>query len=114
MAGWRPRRTAATGKPQERAQPRVDPSLQSRRYFDARQVGISVVRRLGRGLSHGRDGRSGPVFCEGAACALSARMVHAPERAITRIRIRVFRREPAGSRLGGMARLQDHGRQRRA
>ena len=38
---------------ERRAQPRLAAPLQSRRHLDARQVGVSVVRRVGPGVSHG-------------------------------------------------------------
>ncbi len=52
---------------------------------------------------------------EGAARAVHARVVHAPERPAAGVRVRVRRREPAGARVGGVARLQDdRGRAARA
>ena len=48
---------AAAGKPPARAQPRLGPPVQSRRDLHARQVGVSLVCRLGLGLSHDPDGR---------------------------------------------------------
>ena len=55
----------------------MDPPVQRRRDFDAGQMGISVVRRLGSGVSHDSvgDGRSG--FRQDTSCAVSARMVPA-------------------------------------
>ncbi len=85
---------------------------QPRRHLDARQVGVPVVRRVGPGVPHDpvRAGRSG--LRQAAAPAVPARVVHAPERAAPGLRVRVRRREPAGARLGVLARLQD--RRRRA
>ncbi len=44
-------------EPPARTQPRLGPPVQSRRDLHAGQVGISLVRRLGLGLSHDPDGR---------------------------------------------------------
>ena len=44
--------------------------------------------------------RIDPRLCEGAAHALSARMVHAPERADSRVRVCFRRRESAGACVG--------------
>ena len=46
-------------------------------------------------------------FAKDAARADAARVVHAPERAASRLRVGVRRRQSAGARLGGVARLQD-------
>ncbi len=46
-------------------------------------------------------------FAKAPAEAAAARVVHAPERADSRLRVGVRRRESAGARLGGVARLQD-------
>ena len=55
--------------------------IQQRRHFHARQVGISVVRRLGSGVSHDSFGAGGSGFRENATQAVSARMVFASQRA---------------------------------
>ena len=49
-----------------------------------------------------------PRFRQGAALDAALRAVPAPERPDPRLRVGVLRREPAGARLGGLARLQ-HG-----
>ena len=46
-----------------------------------------------------------PEFRQGAADSFPARMVHAPQRAGSRLRMEFPRRESAGARLGGVARL---------
>ena len=102
-----PGAAAAAGRATARPQPRVDAPLQRRRHLDAGQVGVSLVRRLGPGvpLRAAGAGRSG--VRQGAARAAAARVVHAPERPAPRVRVGVRRRQPAGARLGRLARLQD-------
>ena len=46
------------------------------------------------------------------AAADPARVVHAPQRATARVRVELRRRQPAGARLGGLARLRDRTRDR--
>ena len=48
---------------------------------------------------------------QGAAPPAAARVVHAPQRPDPGLRVRLRRREPAGARLGLLARLQDDGAQ---
>ena len=52
-------------------------------------------------------------FAKEQLILLTARVVHAPERAAPRLRVRLRRRQPAGARLGRLARLQDRRRTRR-
>ena len=98
----RPSRGART-----RTQSRVDAPLQRRRHLDARQVGVPLVRRVGSRLPLRAAGAGRSRVRQGAARADAARVVHAPERPATGLRVGVRRREPAGARLGGVARLQD-------
>ncbi len=60
-------------------------SLQPRRALRARQVGIPLVRGVGPGLSHDPLCPAGPGVCQGAAHALASRVVHAPQRADSRL-----------------------------
>ena len=53
-----------------------------------------------------------PGVRQGPAAARAARVVHAPERPDPGVRVGLRRRQPAGARLGGAARLRD--RRRRA
>ena len=48
-----------------------------------------------------------PDFAKEQLDPLPPRVVHAPERPDTRLRVGLRRRQPAGPRLGGLARLQD-------
>ena len=48
-----------------------------------------------------------PDFAKRQLLNLHARMVHAPQRSVARVRVGVRRCEPAGPRLGGVSRLQD-------
>ena len=57
-----------------------------------------------------------PDFAKEQLILLAARMVHASERAIARVRVGVWGRESSGACLGGVARVQDreaHPRARR-
>ena len=86
-------------------QPRVDVPLQFGRHFHAGQVGVSVVRRVGSRVSLRGDGARRSGFRQGTARPLPARMVHASQRTIARVRMEFFRRESARARLGRMARV---------
>ena len=79
---------------------RLGAPLQPRRHLDAGQVGVSVVRRVGPRVPHGPVRADRPALRQGAAPPAAARVVHAPERADARLRVRVRRREPAGARVG--------------
>ena len=101
LAGRRSRRSRASAEvATQRPQQRLDASLQPRRDLDAGQVGVSLVRGVGPRVSHDpvRAHRSG--LRQGAARAVPARVVHAPQRAAARVRVGVLRRESAGPRLG--------------
>src|SRR5262249_20271862 len=65
-----------------RAQQGMATPLQRGCDLHARQVGISLVCRVGPGFSLRTAGTSRLRVCEGPARAFAARMVHAPERAI--------------------------------
>ena len=66
-----------------------------------------VVRGVGPRVPHDRARAGRSRLREGPARPVPARVVHAPERPDSRLRVGVRRREPAGPRLGGLARLQD-------
>ncbi len=59
---------------------RLAPSVQSRRDLHARQMGVSLVCRVGPGLSHDSLCPAGPRIRQGATRAVAARMVHASQR----------------------------------
>ena len=88
-------------------QPRLAAPQQRRHHLDARQVGVPLVRRLGPGVPLHPAGAGRPGLRQGAADAAAARVVHAPERPAPGLRVGLRRRQPAGARLGGLARLQD-------
>ena len=73
---------------------------------DAGQVGVPVVRGVGPGVPLRRDraGRSG--VREGEPVGAAVRAVPAPQRADPGLRVGVLRPQPAGARLGVLARLQ--------
>ena len=54
-----------------------------------------------------------PEFAKEQLLLLLPRVVHAPERPAARLRVGVRRRQPAGARLGGAARLRDRRRRGR-
>ena len=66
-----------------------------------------VVRGVGLGVPLRAAGARRSRVRQGAAHAVAARVVHASQRAAARVRVGVRRREPAGARVGGVARLQD-------
>ena len=83
------------------------PHAERRHDFDARQMGIPVVCRLGPGIPY-----SIPVACrfrfrEGAASAHAAQFVCSSQRADTGLRVEFQRRESAGARLGHAVPLQN-------
>src|SRR5205807_1503979 len=80
----------AAREPPQRAQRRLAASLQPRRAVAARRVGISLVRRLGPRVPHGPLRARRSHLRQGAARALHARVVHAPERAAAGLRVRVL------------------------
>ena len=96
----------------ERPQPRVDAPEQHGRHLDAGHVGVPLVRGLGPRLPLRRARARRPGVREGAAHPALPRVVHAPERPAARLRVGVRRRQPAGARVGGAARLRDRRRRR--
>ncbi len=56
--------------------------VQSGRDLHAGQLGISVVRRVGSGVSHDYFRRHRPGICQGATRSDAAGMVHAPQRPV--------------------------------
>jgi hypothetical protein len=114
LAGRGPVATAAPRRAAPGAKRRLGSPLQPRRHLDARQVGVPLVRVLGPGLPHAAVRARRPGVRDGPADPVHARVVHAPERAAARLRVRPVRRQPTGARLGGLARVQNRGPGRRA
>ncbi len=118
LARGRQPELSAAGVAQVAPQRALAPPQLDARAVDARQVGVPVVRRLGPRFSdrHLRGDRSG--IRQGAALASALRAVPASERTDPGVRVGVLRPQPAGARLGGVARLQHgsgahrHGRSR--
>ena len=90
-----------------RSQRRLARAQHRRRPVHARHLGVPLVRRLGPGLPLPAVGADRPGLRQGPAAAADARVVHAPQRPAARLRVGLLRRQPAGPRLGGLARLQD-------
>src|SRR2546427_401823 len=92
---------AAGGRAVIRVRLRVASARQRRYLDDARQLGVPVVRRLGPGLPLRRFGpdRSSPR--QAPADPARARVVHASQRPVPRVRVELRRREPSRPCLGG-------------
>ena len=103
-AGPEPPRRAST-----RAQQRLDAPQQRRRDFHAGQVGVPLVCGLGSCLPLHPAGADRSGFRQRTASSAAARMVHASQWATSGLRMELLRCESSGSRLGGVARLQDRG-----
>ncbi len=107
MAAGRSHPAAAARRAQARPQQGLDAPRRPRRDLDAGQVGVSVVRGVGSGVPLHRVRRHRSRVREGAARAPHARVVHAPQRPAPRVRVGLRRRESAGARVGGVARVPD-------
>ena len=79
----------------------------TRRPVHARRLGVPVVRRLGPGLPLLPLALDRPGLRQGPAAPADARVVPASQRPAARLRVGVLGRQPAGPRMGGLARLQD-------
>ena len=101
----RPRHRAVHPRERSRPQLRLVAHGERRGHFDARQVGVSLVRGLGSGLSRGAAHARRSRLRQEAAPVASARALHAPERAGSGLRVELRRREPTGSRLGRLSPL---------
>jgi hypothetical protein len=97
----RPRR-AAPGPQQRLAAP-----VQPRHHLDARQVGVPVVRGVGPGLPHDPVARIDPHFAKEQLNCCSCASGTCTRTARSRPTSGTFRREPAGARVGVLARVQD-------
>ena len=89
------------------AQHRLAAPGAGRRHLDARRVGVPVVRRVGHRLPHDPAGARRPGVRQGAAGPDVPRVGDAPQRPAAGLRVGVRRRQPAGARLGRLARLPD-------
>ena len=96
----RARRRSVQGEAARAAQPGLAPHAQRRHHFDAGQVGIPVVRRVGPGLPRAGADDGGRGLRQAAARSDAARGLPAPERADPGLRVELRRRQPAGPRLG--------------
>ena len=107
VAVRRPRSPAAEPGPAHprRPQHRLDAHVARRRHLDARRVGVPLVRRLGPRLPHDAAGPRRSRVRQGTAGADVPGVGDAPERPAARLRVGVRRRQPAGARLGGLARV---------
>ena len=103
----RPGAAGSTVRAPARAQSPVASSVQRRRHLDAGQVGVPLVCGVGPGVPLPAAGPRRLRLCEGAAAPDAPRVVHAPQRPVAGLRMGLRRRQPAGARVGGVARLQD-------
>src|SRR5437588_754719 len=106
-APWYTREVPTSGQSTPRSQSRVGAFEQCRHHLDAGQMGIPLVRSLGPRLSLHSARGSRRRICQGAARAPDARVVHAPERAATRLRVGLRGRQSTGACLGHVARVPD-------
>ena len=100
MAARAQESSAARIRPARRAEHGMVPHAQRRRDLDAGQVGVSVVCGLGPGLPHDLPVAGGFRFRQGAAAADAAQPLLPPQRADSRLRVELQRRESPGARLG--------------
>ena len=91
-------------------QPRVDAPGQHGRHLDAGYLGVPLVCGLGSRLPLRRARARRSRIREAPARPAVPRVVHAPERAATRLRVGLRRRQPAGARVGRAPRLRDRRR----
>ena len=99
--------TTAPARPRDDPQRRLAAPEQPRSDPDARPLGVPLVRRLGPGLSLRDAGAHRPAVRQGPAGPAAARVVHAPERSATGVRVELLRCQPAGARLGGHPGVRD-------
>ena len=106
-----PAMPAAASRAPDGPQSHLGSPLQRRRAFHARQVGISVVCRVGSGVSHDSVGAwSIPISRNSSwTCCLREWYMH-PNGQIPGLRMGVRRRESAGACLGLLARVSDRPR----
>ena len=107
MAAGAPRPSAARIPPARRAEHGMVSHAERRRDLHAGQVGVSLVRGVGPGLPHARPGAGGFRFRQGTAPADAAQSLRPPQRADSRLRVELQRRESAGARLGHAVPLQN-------
>ncbi len=107
LARRRSDRAEAARRPPDRSRLEMAPRQRPRHHRHAGQVGVPVVRRVGPllPLRRARPSRSGGG--EASAFAAVPRMVHASERPASRLRMGFFRRQPAGSGVGGAGGVPD-------
>ena len=110
VARRRSRPAAAAARAQERPQPCLAAPQQRRHHLDAGQVGVPLVRGLGSRLPLRRAGGDRRRVRQAAARPARPRVVPAPQRPDSRLRVGLRRRQPAGVRLGGVARVRDRPR----
>ena len=105
LAGGRPHPAAASAGAPVRAEPGVGPPGRPRHPVDARSVGVPLVRRLGPRLPHRHAGPRRPGVRQVPAAGHGPGVVPAPQRGDPRLRVGLRRRQPAGARVGGPARV---------
>ena len=102
----------AAGEPQSAGRPGATSSWAApgpgRRDLHARRVGISVVRGLGPGLPLRQPWPTStrPSSPRTSSLLHVPRVGHAPRRPTARVRMVLRRRQPAGARLGRLARVR--------
>ena len=89
------------------AEPRMVPHDQRPHHLDAGQVGISLVRRLGSGISHDRAVDRRHRFRQAAARPAARPGLPASDRSDPGLRVELQRRQSAGAGLGHDLSLPD-------
>ena len=103
----RARRAPAPREPDGDPERRVVPHVQRRRHFDARQVGVPVVRGVGPRVPHALVVARRLRLRQAAAPPDAREPLRPPERADPGVRVELQRREPPGPRLGDVLPLPD-------
>ena len=89
-------------KSSQRPEPRLVPHVEQRHYLYARQVGVSVVCGMGSRLSHACALNGRFRLRKGADAVDVAHALFAPQRAASRLRVELQRRESSGTCLGNI------------
>jgi hypothetical protein len=95
------------GEPVAGSQPRLAASLQPRRRLDPGGLGIPLVRRVGSGVPHAAVRRIDPIFAKEQLVLFTREWYMHPSGQLPAYEFALGDVNPAGARLGRVARLQD-------
>ncbi len=102
---------SSTRQSANRTQPRLETFLREKHPFDAGQMGIPLVCRMGYRIPHAAFLRGRFRIYEASAPSSTPRVVYASQRPGPRLRVELFRCQSAGSCVVCLARLQNRGQQ---